>query len=148
MIKHSLIFPCHCGFIQQNFHMKNTSKAISLLNLHTPGSKEGHQRKRDGEDNPENHVWSMRNRSVIGNVFNRVVSVCQSVILVSNITILSQGMTAEIRKLKQIRMWYLCWERQSWNRSSFWLCHSLAAPPCTVKAKVEENGIGCLQAFI
>lgn len=108
MIKHSLIFSCHRGFIPQNFHMKNTSKAISLLNLHTPGSKEGHQRERDGEDNPENHVWSMRNSSVIGNVFNRVSSVCQSVILMNNITILSQGMTAEIRKLKQTRMWYLC----------------------------------------
>lgn len=140
MIKHSLIFSCHRGFIQRNFHMKNTSKAISLLNLHTPGSKEGHQRKRDGEDNPENHVWSMRNRSVIGNVFNRVASVCQSVILVNNI---SQGMTAEINR--QDCGIYAENVRAGIGRLS--CCHSLA-PPCTVKAKVEENGIGCLQAFI
>lgn len=38
------------------YHLGSKTKFELVVNLHTPRSNEGYQRKGDGEDNPEDHV--------------------------------------------------------------------------------------------
>lgn len=72
-----------------------------MVNLHGPSSNEGHQSERDGEDNPEKHVWSTKKMNSNGKVFSPAASVCQHIILRKSTSILTQAMTAEFRRLKQ-----------------------------------------------